>query len=192
MISPDAQVDERAVVAASARVWDLARVREDAVIGDNCVIGTGAYVDVGVRIGDNCKIQNHALVYAPAVLEDGVFVGPAAVLTNDTYPRAINPDGSLKTAAHWEMVGVTVRHGASIGARAVILGGVEVGEWALVAAGAVVTGNVAPYALMAGVPARRIGWVGRRGVPLTWSGDGWVDAESGDAYQEENGGLTPR
>lgn len=192
MISPDAQVHERAVVAASARVWDLARVREDAVVGDNCVIGTGAYVDVGVRIGDNCKIQNHALVYAPAVLEDGVFLGPAAVLTNDTYPRAINPDGSLKAAGDWEMVGVMVRHGASIGARAVVLGGVEVGKWALVAAGAVVTGDVAPYALMAGVPARRIGWVGRRGVPLTRSEDGWVDAESGEAYHEEDGGLTPR
>ena len=94
-------------------------MREDAVLGENCVVGRGAYIGTGVQMGDNCKVQNYALVYEPAVLGDGVFIGPAVVLTNDTYPRAVNPDGSLKTAHDWEPVGVTIGDGASIGARAV-------------------------------------------------------------------------
>lgn len=191
MIAADAQVHERAVVAVSARVWGFAQVREEAVIGDNCIIGRGAYIDVGVTIGDNCKVQNGALVYAPAVIEDGVFIGPAVVLTNDTYPRAVNPDGSLKTASDWDSIGVTVRHGASIGAGALVLGGVQVGEWALIAAGAVVTEDVPPYGLVAGVPARRVGWAGPRGFPLTFSEGVWVDADTGETFSQEGESLTP-
>jgi len=192
LIAATADVDERAHVADSAQVWHLAQVRENAYVGENCIVGRGAYIDAGVVVGDNCKIQNHALVYAPAVLEDGVFVGPAAVFTNDTFPRAINPDGSLKTASNWDMVGVTVRRGATIGARAVILGGVEVGEWALVAAGSVVTKDVEPHALVAGVPAKRIAWVGPRGVPLESKGGLWVDGLTGAQFVEEDGRLEPR
>ena len=95
MIALDAVVDDRAHVAESARIWGLAQVREDASVGENCIIGRGAYIDAGVKVGANCKIQNSALVYAPAVLEDGVFIGPAVILTNDTFPRAIKPDGSI-------------------------------------------------------------------------------------------------
>lgn len=192
MIAPDAEVDERARVASSAIIWGLAQVREDASIGENCILGRGVYVDAGVVVGDNCKIQNHALLFAPARLEDGVFVGPAAVFTNDAFPRAINPDGSLKGGSDWEMVAVTVRQGASIGARAVVLGGVDVGQWALVAAGAVVTRDVPRYALVAGVPARRVGWVGPRGQPLIAEGDNWVDTETGEKFVESNEGLEPR
>ena len=101
MIATTADVDSRAQVAESAKVWHLAQVREDAVIGDNCIVGRGAYIDAGVLVGKNCKIQNNALVYSPAVLEDGVFVGPAVVFTNDTFPRAINPDGTIKDASDW-------------------------------------------------------------------------------------------
>lgn len=191
MISTTAEVDERATVAQSAQVWGAARVRENAVIGENSIIGTGAYVDVGVIIGDNCKIQNDALLYAPAHLADGVFIGPGVVLTNDTFPRAINPDGSLKTASDWEMTGVTVLRGASVGAGAIVLGGSTIGEWALVAAGAVVTADVPSYALMAGVPARRVGWVGPSGTPLTSLGDTWVETESGARYRETEVGLEP-
>ena len=93
-------------------------MREDAVLGENCIVGRGAYIGTGVVMGDNCKVQNYALVYEPAHLGDGVFIGPAVVLTNDTYPRAINPDGTLKSAHDWEPVGVTIERGASIGARA--------------------------------------------------------------------------
>lgn len=184
MIAPTADVDERALVAESARVWHLAQIREHAHVGENCVIGRGAYIDTGVRVGDNCKIQNNALVYAPAVLEDGVFVGPAVVFTNDRFPRAVNPDGSLKAASDWDAAGVTVRRGAAIGARSVVLGGIEVGEWALIAAGSVVTKDVPAFALMVGSPARRVGWVGTTGVPLRREGDWWVDPTSGDRYIE--------
>lgn len=186
MIAESADVDARAQIAASARVWHLAQVREDAVIGENCIIGRGAYIDIGVRLGDNCKVQNNALVYAPAVLADGVFVGPAAILTNDTFPRAINPDGSLKGGSDWTMVGVTVEPGASIGAGAVVLGGVTVGEWALVAAGAVVSKDVPAHALVAGVPARRVAWVGTDGAKMSQIGEVWVDGGTGLRYLERD------
>lgn len=187
-----ADVDSRAHVAGTARIWALAQVREDAVIGENCIIGRGAYIDAGVEIGDNCKIQNNALMYAPTVLEDGVFVGPAVVFTNDTFPRAINPDGSLKSASDWESKGVTVRRGASIGARSVVLGGVEVGEWALVAAGSVVTKDVPPHGLMVGSPARRVAWVGRNGRVMEEVDGAYRDPSDGSTYVEIDGKLEPK
>jgi acetyltransferase-like isoleucine patch superfamily enzyme len=143
-----------------------------------------------VVIGDRCKIQNHALVYEPAVVEDGAFVGPAAVFTNDYFPRSVTPDGALKSADDWHAVGVTVRTGASIGARAVCVAPVTVGAWAMVAAGAVVTKDVPDFALVVGVPARRIGWVGHAGVPLEDAGDGRLTCpETGRSYREDGDGL---
>ena len=118
-ILPSADLDDGVSIGDGSSVWHLAQVRAGAEIGRNVVVGRGAYVGSGVHVGDNCKIQNYALVYEPAHLEDGVFIGPAAVLTNDTFPRAINPDGSPKSAHDWEPVGVTLREGCSIGARAV-------------------------------------------------------------------------
>ena len=184
-IVPSADVDERAVLGDGTSVWHLAQVREHAVLGRNCIVGRGAYVGTGVRMGDNCKLQNHALVYEPAVLEDGVFVGPAVVFTNDHYPRAISPDGTLKRGDDWEAVGVTVRQGASIGARAVCVAPVTIGRWALVAAGSVVVKDVPDFALVAGVPARRLRWVGRAGVPLEPDGGregGWRCPQTGERY----------
>ncbi len=184
-IVESADVDASATVGDGSSVWHLAQVRENATLGRNCVVGRGAYVGTGVVVGDNCKIQNYALVYEPARLGDGVFVGPAVVLTNDTYPRAITPDGALKSASDWDAVGVTVEEGASIGARAVCVAPVTVGAWSLVAAGAVVTSDVPAHALVAGVPARRIGWVGRDGVRLVEQGDGtWSSPGSGERYRQ--------
>lgn len=165
-VAPSADVDTSAEIGEGSSIWHLAQVRDQAKIGQNCIIGRGAYIGSGAILGDNCKVQNYALVYEPAVLGNGVFIGPAAVLTNDEYPRAITPDGSLKSASDWHAVGVTIGDGASIGARAVCIAPVTVGSWALVAAGAVVTKDVPNFALVAGVPAKRIRWVGRAGVPL--------------------------
>jgi UDP-2-acetamido-3-amino-2,3-dideoxy-glucuronate N-acetyltransferase len=165
-IAESADVDDRATIGAGSSVWHLAQVRESAVLGENCVIGRGAYIGTGVTVGNNCKVQNYALVYEPATLADGVFVGPAVVFTNDHFPRAVNPDGSLKSGHDWEPVGVTVLEGASVGANSTCVAPVTIGRWSLVAAGSVVVKDVPDFALVAGVPAKRIAWVGRAGVPL--------------------------
>jgi acetyltransferase-like isoleucine patch superfamily enzyme len=184
-IAPSADVAESAIVPESARVWHLAQVREQAVLGEACIIGRGAYIGTGVVMGDNCKIQNYALVYEPATLGDGVFVGPAVVFTNDQFPRSINPDGTLKSASDWEAVGVTVLEGASIGARSVCVAPVTIGRWALVGAGATVIRDVPDFALVVGAPARRVGWVGKAGQPLVDAGDGrWTCPMTGSTYRE--------
>jgi UDP-2-acetamido-3-amino-2,3-dideoxy-glucuronate N-acetyltransferase len=182
-VSPDAQIGDR------SQVWHLAQVREQARLGEGCIIGRGAYIGTGVELGDNCKVQNYALVYEPAKLADGVFVGPAVVFTNDQYPRAVNPDGTLKSAAEWNAVGVTVDTGAAIGARAVCVAPVRIGAWATVAAGAIVTRDVAPHALVAGVPARQIGWVGHAGARLQ-ERDGRLHCPiTGQVYEEADGSI---
>ncbi len=189
-VKPLAEVDERATIGKGTTIWPLAQVREDATIGQNCIIGRGAYIGPGVHVGSNVKLQNFALVYEPAHLSDGVFVGPAAVLTNDEYPRAVTPDGRLKTGADWHAVGVVVKEGASIGGRAVCVAPVTIGRWALIAAGAVVVKDVPDFALIVGVPGRRVGWVGRAGVPLQHKGDGiYVCPSTGAEYRESGESL---
>ena len=190
-IRPTADVDSRARIGPRTTVWHLAQIREDARLGADCIVGRGAYVGPGVIIGDRVKLQNYALVYEPALLEDEVFIGPAAVLINDVYPRSTDVTGHVKRPADWDALGVVIRQGASVGARAVIGAGVVVGRWALVAAGAVVTRHVPDFALVAGVPARRIGWVGRAGSRLVTESDGaWRCPATDERYEEADGELT--
>lgn len=190
-VADSADVSDDAVLGKGSKVWHLAQVRENADVGANCIVGRGAYIGTGVKVGENSKIQNYALVYEPAVLGRGVFIGPAVVLTNDTYPRSVSPGGSLKSGDDWTPVGVTVEDGASIGARAVCVAPVTIGAWSTIAAGAVVTKDVPAFALMAGVPARRIGWVGKAGRPLQYDGGAWVCPDTGARYVETGQTLTP-
>ena len=188
-----ADVSDEAQIGEGSSIWHLAQVREHAVLGENCVVGRGAYIGEGVRMGNNCKVQNYALVYEPAHIADGVFIGPAVVLTNDHFPRAVNPDGSLKSASDWEQVGVDIAEGAAIGARSVCVAPVKIGPWALVAAGSVVTKDVPAFALVAGVPAKRIGWVGKSGVklePVEGKQGFFRCPTTGAEYQEKDGNLT--
>jgi len=191
-IAATADVEDSACIGEGSRIWHLAQIREDAILGSNCTIGRGAYVGPAVQLGDNCKVQNYALVYEPARLSDGVFIGPAAVLTNDLHPRAITPDGTLKGSEDWVAVGVTIGKGASVGARAVCIAPLTIGEWATVAAGAVVTRDVPAFAVVAGVPARQMGWVGEAGHPLKQDdGGSWLCPVTGRRYFETKGQLVP-
>jgi len=165
-IHPTADVSPKAAIGPGTRIWHQAQVRERVRLGANCIVGKGAYIDFDVTIGDNVKIQNSACVYHGATVEDGVFVGPGVILTNDKLPRAINPDGSLKTDADWEVSPILIRRGASLGAGAVVLPGVTVGEFAMVGAGTLVTRDVPHHGLVYGTPARLHGYVCRCGRPL--------------------------
>ncbi|MFI8288555.1 N-acetyltransferase [Streptomyces sp. ms191] len=192
-VQPTADVDKTAEIGDGTSVWELAQIREDARLGAHCVVGRGAYVGPGVVIGDNCKLQNYALVYEPAVLADGVFIGPSVVLTNDHNPRAVDPEGTLKRGGDWEPVAVRIGEGAAVGARSVCVAPVEIGRWALVAAGSVVTADVPDFALVMGVPARQAGWVGRAGVRLAEHPERpgvWECPQTGALYEEKDGRLT--
>lgn len=189
-IAATADVDDRAVIGTGSSVWHLAQVREQAVLGRDCVIGRGAYIGTGVQLGDNVKVQNYALVYEPAEVGDGAFIGPAAVLTNDHRPRSVDPSGRQKRSGDWHPVGVTIEAGASIGARAVCVAPVRIGRWAMVGAGAVVTEDVPDFALVVGVPARRIAWIGRAGERLVRAGaDRWRCPATGELYREVDGEI---
>jgi UDP-2-acetamido-3-amino-2,3-dideoxy-glucuronate N-acetyltransferase len=190
-IEGSADVAGSARLGAGTRIWHLAQICEGATLGRGCVVGRGGYVGPDVVVGDHVKIQNYALVYAPAELEDGVFIGPAVVLTNDPHPRAVDVDGRPRSISDWEPVRVLVREGASLGARVVCVAPVTIGRWAMVGAGAVVISDVPDFALMVGVPARRIGWVGRAGVPLdrVEGSAVWRCPDTHQRYAEEGGLL---
>lgn len=154
-------VDEGAVIGSGTKIWHWTHVSSGSVIGSKCSLGQNVYVAPNVQIGNGVKVQNNVSVYEGVVLEDYVFCGPSMVFTNVRTPRSAFP---RNTAADYSRT--LVRHNASIGANATVVCGVTIGEWAFVAAGAVVTRDVSPYALMAGVPARQIGWACQCGEPL--------------------------
>ncbi len=153
-------VDEGAVIGSGTKVWHFCHIQKGALIGQDCSLGQNVNVSNNVKIGNGVKIQNNVSVYEGVELEDFVFCGPSMVFTNDLTPRSKYPKGSgafKKTL---------VKYGASIGANATIVCGNEIGRWAMIASGAVVTQNVPDHALMAGIPAKQIGWVCECGLPL--------------------------
>ena len=188
-IDPRAEVHSSASVGSGSRVWALAQIRELAEVGDHCTIGRGAYVGAGVKVGANTKIQNFAQIFEPSIIHDGVFIGPNATLTNDTYPRSITVDGRTKTQSDWNPAVVEVHTGASIGAGAVCVAPLQIGRWALVGAGAVVTQDVKAYSMVVGIPARHVGWVGRLGFPLFRAGEVYRCPQSSDTYRQERDSL---
>jgi UDP-2-acetamido-3-amino-2,3-dideoxy-glucuronate N-acetyltransferase len=163
---PDFIVDKSAKVGLGTKIWKYSQLRENVKIGKDCNIGRNVYIGPGVVIGNSVKIQNNALIYEPAIVENGVFIGPGVIFTNDLNPRSINSDGSRKTDLDWEKTGVVARQGSSIGAGSICIAPVIINEWAMIAAGSVVTKEVEPFALVAGVPAKRVGWVGKSGFKL--------------------------
>jgi UDP-2-acetamido-3-amino-2,3-dideoxy-glucuronate N-acetyltransferase len=163
-IHPTAEVEDDVIIGAETRVWHLCHIRTGVRIGTECILGRGVYVDTGVEIGNRVKIQNYVSVFHGVTIEDGVFVGPHVCFTNDRFPRGINVDGSLKGTADWIVTPTRVRTGASIGANATIVCGTTLGRWAMVGAGSVVTKDVPDYVLVAGNPARMLGYVCPCGV----------------------------
>ena len=186
-IHPTAEVAPTATVGEGTSIWNQAQVRNGARIGEQCIIGKNVYVDFDVQIGSRVKIQNNCSVYHGATLEDGVFLGPHVVITNDLYPRAINPDGTLKGDEDWEVSPVRICYGAALGARCVILPGVCIGRFALVGAGAVVTGDVPDHGLVVGNPARLIGYVCGCGRRLKQEDTGLLCSHCGRRYRQGSG-----
>lgn len=176
-------IDEGAQIGDDTKIWHYCHVMPKTEIGEGCSIGQNVMVANNVKIGKKCKIQNNVSIYEGVILEDYVFCGPSMVFTNVLTPRSAFP--RCDSSDYHETV---VKHGASIGANATIVCGVTLGEWAFVAAGAVVTKDVPEYALMAGVPARRIGWACQCGITLHLDGDKATCKECGRQYQqvEEN------
>ncbi|MCA9580256.1 MAG: N-acetyltransferase [Myxococcales bacterium] len=162
-IHPTAEVETGTHIGEGTQIWHWAHVRTGATVGAHCRIGRGVYVDAGVTVGSHVKIQNYVSVYQGVTLGDGVFVGPHVVFTNDRRPRAIAPDGTPLGPEDWTLEETVVEQGASLGARSVVLCGITLGRWCMVGAGAVVTRNVPPFALVLGHPARPVAVVDRRG-----------------------------
>ncbi len=181
-IHPSAVVAASAQIGEGTKIWMNAQIREDARIGRECIVGKDAYIDLQVVIGDRCKIQNGALIYHAAELGEGVFIGPGAILTNDRVPRALTPDGELAGTDDWQSGTTRVGRGASIGAGAVLLTNLTIGEYAMIGAGAVVTRNVPPHTLVVGNPARSIGFVCRCGHRLVQEAGLWRCERDGSTY----------
>jgi UDP-2-acetamido-3-amino-2,3-dideoxy-glucuronate N-acetyltransferase len=176
-VHPTAVVAASAVIGDRTQVWLHCQIREDVRIGEDCILGKNVYLDTGVQIGSRCKIQNNVSVFAGVTVEDGVFLGPHVCFTNDRVPRAVNPDGSLKSATDWHIDPTRVCTGAAIGANSTVRCGVTIGAWAMIGAGSVVTRSVPAYALVHGNPARQRGWVTPSGERAAFGVDGrFVDS----------------
>lgn len=171
---PSAEVSPQARIGTGTSIWHQAQIREGARIGDNCIIGKDVYVDFDVLIGNNVKVQNAAQIYHGAIIEDAVFIGPQVCLTNDRLPRAITCEGKLKQASDWHVEGIIIRYGASLGAGVIVLPGTTIGQFAMVAAGSVVTRDVPDHALVMGTPARLTGYACCCGRRMESTEDAWI------------------
>jgi len=183
-VHESAYVDEPCRIGKGTKIWHFCHVMKDAVIGANCILGQNVLVASGVVLGDNVKVQNNVALYTGAVVEDDVFLGPSCVLTNVTNPRS-------QIVRHELYERTAIRRGATVGANATIVCGIELGRYCFIGAGAVVTRNVPDYALMLGVPARQAGWVSRHGIPLPPpDAEGvMVCPESGYRYRQVSPGV---
>jgi UDP-2-acetamido-3-amino-2,3-dideoxy-glucuronate N-acetyltransferase len=191
IIHPTADVSPKAEIGEDTHVWHQAQVREGVRIGRQCILGKGAYVDKDVEIGDRVKVQNYASIYHGVTLEEGVFVGPHVVFTNDRFPRSITPAGKLKGDADWQVSRTLVKYGASVGAGSVVLPGVTIGCFAMVGAGSVVTRSVPDHAIVFGNPARQWGFACCCGRPLVADGDGWSCPDCHRHYRPAKNGPKP-
>ena len=179
-VHPSSIIAEGSTIGSGTKIWHFSHIMENVTIGEECILGQNTMVGRGVTIGSGCKIQNNVSIFSGVILEDDVFCGPSCVFTNVLHPRSFieRKDEFMKTI---------VRKGATIGANATILCGTEIGEYAFIGAGSVVTSSVQPFALMVGNPARRVGWVGKSGEPLD---SNLYCKKTGDQYKyNEEGGL---
>lgn len=178
-----AVIDEGAQIGAGTRIWHFSHIMPDSVIGENCNLGQNVVISPGVVLGNNVKVQNNISIYSGVICEDFVFLGPAMVFTN-----VINPRSAIVRRDKYSTT--LVRKGASIGANATIVCGNEIGEYAFIGAGTVVTKYVPPYALVVGNPAKQIGWMSEYGHRLQFDQDGWATCpESGETYLLTESGV---
>lgn len=182
-IHPTAVVDEGSVIGEGVAVWHFCHLMPGCVIGDGCTLGQNVFVAGGVVLGRNVKVQNNVSLYEGVTCEDDVFIGPSAVFTNVTNPRA-----AVSRKAEYKQT--LVRRGATIGANATVVCGNEIGEYAFIGAGAVVTKPVAAYELVGGNPSKRLGWMSERGQRLRFDAEGFaVCPEGGDRYRLVNNAV---
>jgi UDP-2-acetamido-3-amino-2,3-dideoxy-glucuronate N-acetyltransferase len=184
MIHETAVVDAGCSIGEGTKIWHFSHIMSNCEIGENCNIGQNVVVSPDVKLGKNVKVQNNVSIYTGVICEDDVFLGPSMVFTNVINPRsAVNRRGEYMTTI--------VRKGATIGANATIVCGHNIGEYAFIGAGAVITKEVPPYALMVGNPAKQIGWMSEFGQRLEFSSEGKATcSESGEVYELKNGEVT--
>ena len=189
-IHPASIVDSNQI-GAGTRIWAFTHVLKNVTIGANCNIGEQCFIESGAKIGDNVTLKNGNMVWEGVTLEDGVFVGPAVVFTNDLYPRSPRlPQVRQRYSNHDWLVPTTVKHGASIGAGAIVIAGVTIGEFAMIGAGAVVSKDVPAYALVLGNPARIRGWVCQCGQRLTFQSALAICTSCGLQYTKSEENVT--
>ncbi len=175
-------IDDGCTIGKGTKIWHFSHIMQDCVIGEDCNIGQNVVVSPQVVLGRNCKIQNNVSVYTGVICEDDVFLGPSMVFTN-----VINPRSFISRKSEYKQT--IIHKGASIGANATIVCGHEIGEYALIGAGSVITKDVKPFALMVGNPAKQIGWVSKNGHRLTFENNIAICPETGEKYKLQNNAV---